>query len=128
MGRSTCYYKPELWGGIECTINRVKNRFQDQLEFSGFYNRPCDLELFAEMGIKAMRFPILWEKQQVTKDTTIDWSWADQNLKKLQSLGIQPIVGLLHHGSGPAFTGLIDDDFPFFFAEYAKKVAERFPS
>jgi len=126
MGRSTSYCRPELWGGIECTINRVKDKFQDQLAYSGFYERSGDLDLFAQMGIKTMRFPILWEKHQPTSDTIIDWSWTDQQLVKLKRLGITPIAGLLHHGSGPAFTSLIDEKFPERFAAYAKQVAMRF--
>src|SRR6478609_9210698 len=127
MARSTCYYKPELWGGIECSINRVKDRFQDQLIYSGHYERPGDLKLFAQMGIKAMRFPILWEKHQPRLDEPLDFTWAAKQLHELGALNIQAIVGLLHHGSGPAFTSLIDENFPTLFAQYAKRVAEQFP-
>jgi dTDP-4-dehydrorhamnose reductase len=40
---------------------------------------------------------------------------------------MDPIAGLLHHGSGPAFTDLTDEKFPEKFADYATKVATRFP-
>ena len=38
-----------------------------------------------------------------------------------------PIVGLLHHGSGPPNTSLIDPEFPRLFARFAGRVAERYP-
>jgi dTDP-4-dehydrorhamnose reductase len=128
MARSTCYCKPEIWGGIECSINRINNQFQDQLEYAGYYQRNGDLRLFAEMGIKAMRFPILWEKHQPRQDEEPNFLWAEQQVNEMRSFQIEPIAGLLHHGSGPAFTSLIDDNFPELFAAYAKKVATKFPS
>ena len=38
-----------------------------------------------------------------------------------------PIAGLLHHGSGPSFTNLLDPEFPYFLASYAYEVANRYP-
>lgn len=127
MEKNTSYYKPEIWGGIECTINRVKDEFRDQLEYSGYYSRKDDIDLFARLGFKAFRFPVLWERHQPDADTVIDWSWAREQLSKLRSYNITPIVGLVHHGSGPAFTSLIDENFPSLLADYAAKVAEQFP-
>jgi len=127
MEKNTSWYKPELWGGMECTINRIGNLYQDQLEYAGFYKRENDLEEFAKLGITSFRFPILWEKHQPQLNSEIDWSFAEKNLLKLESLKIKAIAGLLHHGSGPAFTSLEDPNFPVLFAKYAAKVAERFP-
>lgn len=127
MEKNTSYYKPEIWGGVECTINRVGDVFKDQLEYTGYYERENDIDLFAELGIKAFRFPVLWEKHQPAQDSVIDFSWAEQQLQKLQSHNITPIAGLVHHGSGPAFTSLIDNNFPELLAQYATQVAEKFP-
>ncbi|HEX6053790.1 MAG TPA: hypothetical protein VFZ21_31185, partial [Gemmatimonadaceae bacterium] len=52
----------ELWAGIECSYNRVGNRFSDQLERSGGYCRPDDIDRLAELGVTAVRFPVLWER------------------------------------------------------------------
>lgn len=120
-------FRPELWGGIECTVNRVGNEYRDQFELCGHYNRTGDLEKVAALGIKTLRYPILWEVYQPDPISEIDWGWADENLLRLQNLGIQPIAGLLHHGSGPAYTSLADNSFPQRFAAYAAKVATRFP-
>jgi hypothetical protein len=50
-------FEPELWGGVECTVTRIGNKFVDQLELNGHATRLSDLELFAELGIKALRYP-----------------------------------------------------------------------
>lgn len=43
----------EIWGGIECTINRVGNQYIDQLEYSGYYERgTSDIDLVADLGMK----------------------------------------------------------------------------
>jgi hypothetical protein len=60
---------PEVWGGIECTINRVQDVFRDQLLYSGHYSRPGDIERFAELGIKKIRYPLLWEFHQPVENT-----------------------------------------------------------
>ena len=44
-----------------------------------------------------------------------------------RALGIRPIVGLVHHGSGPRDTNLIDPQWPAKLARYARAVAERYP-
>lgn len=118
---------PALWGGIECTVNRVQDSFLDQLDSAGHYHRSGDLALLAQTGIEKIRYPILWEKHQPQKDSTIDWRWIRKQLTELSDLNIDVIAGLVHHGSGPAFTHLLDDDFPSLLACYAEKVATEFP-
>ena len=118
---------PEIWGGIECTINRVRDKFRDQLSLSGHYERCTDIKAFAELGIKKLRYPLLWEKHEAVQGVEIDWTWTSQQLNEIRSYGITPIAGLLHHGSGPSFTNLFDSKFPEKFAVYAGKVAMQFP-
>jgi dTDP-4-dehydrorhamnose reductase len=127
MGSENNCRIPELWGGIECTINRVGAEYKDQLDYSGHYKRRGDIEAFASLGIKVLRYPVLWEKHQPAKNTGIDWRWSDQQLNSIRSSGIKPIAGLLHHGSGPSFTSLYDPEFPYLFAAYAYEVANRYP-
>lgn len=118
---------PEVWGGVECTINRVQDVFRDQLFYSGHYERPGDIERFAELGIKKLRYPLLWEFHQPIANTAIDWKWSEKQLTSIRKKHIKPIVGLVHHGSGPAFTDLTDPDFPGKLALYASAVAKKFP-
>lgn len=127
MSMATAYHKPELWGGLECTINRVGDTFRDQLDYTGHYIRADDIKQIAALGIRRLRYPVLWEKHQPAPDAPIDWSWTEQQLNAIREHHIEPIAGLLHHGSGPSFTDLADDDFPGLFAGYAGKVASRFP-
>ncbi len=117
----------ELWGGVEYTYNRVGDTYFDQLKSSGHDLRLEDLELFSQLGISSIRYPILWERSATDGLNNVDWSWADERLKLLKELQIQPIIGLMHHGSGPIHTSLISDCFPEKLAKFASRVAERFP-
>ena len=117
----------ELWGGPEYTINRVRSQYVDQIRLSGHDRRPDDLERFARLGLAALRYPVLWERHAPAAPDEIDLSWADERLHRLRDLQVRPIVGLLHHGSGPAYTSLLDPQFPSLFARYARVVAERYP-
>lgn len=118
---------PELWGGMECTLNRVGKHFHSQLALNGHLNRPGDLELFAGLGIRTLRYPVLWEMVAPQSLDAPDWRWTDQRLNRLRELGLEPVAGLLHHGSGPSYTSLIDPDFPALLARYARLVARRYP-
>ncbi|MDB5014519.1 MAG: sugar nucleotide-binding protein, partial [Daejeonella sp.] len=118
----------EVWGGIECTINRVYDTYFDQLSYAGYYDRENDLTLFKDLGIKKLRYPILWEKHQPNQDVEIDWLDTEKKLNQLIALGIEPIVGLVHHGSGPTYVKMQEESFSTGLAEYATKVASKFPS
>jgi dTDP-4-dehydrorhamnose reductase len=117
----------QLWAGPECTVNRVGEHFFDQLERTGFADRLDDLDRLASLGVSRIRFPLLWERTAPERAGYCDWSWADARMQRLRQLDIEPIVGLLHHGSGPRYTGLLEAEFPALFADYASRVAERFP-
>jgi len=117
----------ELWGGHECTVNRVGDAYMDQTRLSGHQDRISDLDLFAELGLKALRYPVLWERAEQGAPGKYDWSWTDERLGRLRELNIRPIVGLVHHGSGPAYTNLLDAGFAPGLARYARAAAERYP-
>lgn len=119
--------KLQLWGGVECTVNRIQDQYFDQCKRSGHYNRLSDLDLIAELGIKTLRYPVIWERIAPNGLDKADWSWADERLGRLRDLHIEPIVGLIHHGSGPQDTNLLDPEFPPKFAEFARAVAKRYP-
>ena len=116
-----------LWGGLECTVNRVHDNYLDQIERSGHSARPDDLDRFAELGIRTLRYPVLWERTAPRGLSRADWSWPDQRLQRLRSLGVTPVLGLVHHGSGPPSTSLLDPGFPDQLADYAGAVARRYP-
>ncbi|MFN3815974.1 family 1 glycosylhydrolase [Brevundimonas sp.] len=116
----------ELWGGHECTVNRVGDVWRDQTVLSGHQDRLDDLDLFADLGLKAIRFPVLWERTE-TAPGRFDWGWADQRLQRLKDLGLRPVLGLLHHGAGPSWTNLLDPAFAEGLARFAAAVATRYP-
>ena len=118
---------PELWGGAECTIVRVGEAWRDQSVETGHRFRRDDIDRIAELGIKRVRFPILWESVAPDSPDSLDFTWADDRLAMLRERGIAVIGGLLHHGSGPHYTDLLDPDFPKKLGAYAARVAERYP-
>jgi dTDP-4-dehydrorhamnose reductase len=117
----------ELWGGVECTMNRVGNVYFQQMRRSGHLDRPSDIDRFADLGITAIRYPVLWEMVAPESPERQDWTWPDERLRRLRERGLRPIVGLTHHGSGPNYTSLVDPSFPEKLASYARSVAERYP-
>jgi len=115
----------ELWAGPECSVVRVGDRFVDQLELTGHARRLADLDLLAALGVRAVRQPVLWER--TWPGETPDWSFADERLARLRELEVRPIVGLVHHGSGPLHTSLLEGSFVTGLARFASAVAERYP-
>lgn len=117
----------EFWGGIECSHVRVGDSYSDQLTRSGHWQRPADLDLLADLGLRTLRYPVLWEHAAPEHPDQQDWAWADERLPRLRALGINPIVGLVHHGSGPRYTALHHDNFAAGLARHAAAVARRYP-
>ena len=110
----------EFWASPEPTIARIsENQWRDQLAETGHDGRLQDIDLLASLGVAASRYPVLWERD--------DFAWARPRLERLREGGVEPIVTLLHHGSGPAHTSLVDPQFPQLFAEYAGAAAREFP-
>ncbi|HEX4885463.1 MAG TPA: family 1 glycosylhydrolase [Casimicrobiaceae bacterium] len=116
-----------LWVGPEPTVNRVGDTWFDQLEATGFAHRLDDLDRLASLGAERIRFPLLWERTAPDDPARLDWRWSDERLARLRDLGLAPIAGLVHHGSGPRYTDLADPAFPDKLAHYAGEVARRYP-
>jgi dTDP-4-dehydrorhamnose reductase len=127
ISKSPAIRLPELWAGVECTVNRVADKYFDQLERTGHAARSKDLDRLAGLGVRVLRYPVLWERTTPCSIDNIDWGWADERLLRLRELGIQPVIGLLHHGSGPRYTSLLDPAFPEKLADYASAFAVRYP-
>ncbi|MDR6635556.1 dTDP-4-dehydrorhamnose reductase [Phyllobacterium sp. 1468] len=86
-----------------------------------------DIDAVADLGIRTLRYPVLWESISPENPEEVDFRWHDERLLKMQQLGIEPIAGLLHHGSGPHYTNLLHPQFPILLAQHAKNVAGRYP-
>ncbi|HLM66511.1 MAG TPA: family 1 glycosylhydrolase, partial [Longimicrobium sp.] len=112
---------------MECTRSRVHGRVMDQLERSGHATRDDDLDRFAALGIRTLRHPFLWERIAPDGPATANWGWADGRMARLAALGIHPVAGLVHHGSGPPGALLGSGRFAEGLAEYAGAFARRYP-
>lgn len=117
----------ELWGGLECTVARVGDDYRDQSLETGHRERIDDLDRIAELGIRTLRHPVLWETISPESPDHADFRWHDERLKRLQTLGVRAIAGLCHHGSGPRYTDMLDPAWPELLARHAANVAERYP-
>jgi dTDP-4-dehydrorhamnose reductase len=120
---------PELWGGLECSFNRVNDAHMDQLQRCGHYDRIAeDLDCLSVLGIKAMRYPVIWERLQPSPNQPIPWDkTVTPPLERLRSCGITPIVGLVHHGSGPGYADIRSPAFAPGLSEFAFQVAKKYP-
>jgi dTDP-4-dehydrorhamnose reductase len=118
---------PEIWAGPECTSLQLRDWACDQLRLTGHDARLQDIDRLAALGIKAVRYPVLWGRARHSRART-DWSWAARRLERLDALGIRVIVGLLHHGFGPTGLDPLDPGWPVAFGRYAGDVARRLPS
>lgn len=117
----------ELWGGHECTLNRIGEVYRDQSILTGHERREDDLERFAELGFRALRYPILWERVAPEHPDECDWTLPDRRLQRMKTLGMRVIAGLIHHGSGPRYAGIMSKEFAAGLAMHARHVAERYP-
>ena len=129
MGRETSGGVPqlELWGGVECSVVRIGDDYRNQVVDTGHSARFSDLDAMIDLGIKAVRYPILWETVAPETPSELDFSWHDKRLEHLRERGIKVVAALVHHGSGPKYTNLLDPNFPDLLADYAAKVARRYP-
>lgn len=117
----------QVWGGLECSVVRIGDSWRDQFRETGHFGRPDDLDRVAALGIRVLRYPVLWEHVAPHRPDLRHWEWHDQRLTQLRRLGLTPIVGLLHHGSGPCYTDLLRPDFAEQLAVHADAVAAHYP-
>jgi dTDP-4-dehydrorhamnose reductase len=116
-----------LWGGVECSVVRVGDRYRDQAVETGHIARLDDLDRIAALGLRTLRYPVLWETVAPDDPATCDWRRSDERLARLREQGVTVIAGLVHHGSGPLYTNLLDPDFPEKLADFARRAAARYP-
>ena len=115
----------EIWGGVESSHLRVGDRVVDQLRGTGHASRLGDLDRLADLGVTAVRYPVLWGWGTNGQET--NWGWSDARVWGLLDRGIRPVVGLLHHGFGPTGINPFAPDYADRFAGYAGLVAARYP-
>jgi beta-glucosidase/6-phospho-beta-glucosidase/beta-galactosidase len=121
----------EWLAGIEDTFITAPSprtgRTLDEYDLTGHYARwREDLDLFAELGLRSVRYGIPWHRVNPASGTW-DFSWVDGPLERLLELGIQPVVDLVHYGLPAWIEGAyLNPDYDRFVSEYAARVAERY--
>ena len=99
----------------------------DEMEKTGHYiHWEKDFDLVKEMGIEFLRYGPPYYKTHIGPDQ-FDWSFTDLAFNRLKELAITPLVDLCHFGVPDWLGNFQNPDFPFYFAEYAKAFATRFP-
>jgi dTDP-4-dehydrorhamnose reductase len=118
----------EVWASPEPTVARIDaDTVRDQCAETGWSARADDVERIADLGVGGCRFPVLWEHTAPLSPAARDFRARQSGIERLRERGVEPIVTLLHHGSGPRYTDLLDPAFPELFAGYAAAAARAFP-
>jgi beta-glucosidase/6-phospho-beta-glucosidase/beta-galactosidase len=99
----------------------------DELEKTDHYNRwQEDFGLVTEMGIKFLRYGPPYYATH-TGPGQYNWDFTDLTFREMRRLNITPIVDLCHFGVPDWIGDFQNADWPFYFAEYARAFAIRFP-
>jgi dTDP-4-dehydrorhamnose reductase len=118
----------KMWAGLECTLNRVQDKWINQEDKNGHGKRfKEDFKLFSNLGVEKIRYPCLWELVAPDEPNVFNWKMLDERLKEIKTSNFSIIATFLHHGSGPAYTNLVDDNFPEKLEKYSHAFAERYP-
>ena len=99
----------------------------DEMEKAKHYeNWETDFQLVKDLGICFLRYGPPYYKTHLGPGQ-YDWSFTDMVFQRLKELEITPIVDLCHFGVPDWIGNCQNPDLPYYFAEYAKAFAQRFP-
>jgi dTDP-4-dehydrorhamnose reductase len=119
----------EIWASPEPTVARIDGTtVRDQCVETGWSARADDVERIADLGVAGCRFPVLWEHAAPDDPRAPEFRGQRAGVERLRERGVDAIVTLLHHGSGPRYTDLLDPAFAELFAGYAAAAARAFPA
>ncbi|MFN2459688.1 MAG: family 1 glycosylhydrolase [Candidatus Velthaea sp.] len=99
----------------------------DEMEKCGHYQRwRDDFELVSDLGIRYLRYgPPLYGVHLGPQRYA--WDFVDETFADLERRRITPIADLCHFGVPDWLGDFQNDDWPEYFAEYARAFARRFP-
>ncbi len=99
----------------------------DEMAKAGHYDHwEQDLQLVKDIGVEFLRYgPPLFSVYQGPGQYY--WDFTDVTFKRMEELGITPIVDLCHFGVPDWLGNFQNPEFPHYFAEYAGAFARRFP-
>lgn len=99
----------------------------DELERTDHYKRwKEDFQLVKNMGLEFLRYGPSYYISHAAPGK-YNWDFADATFAELKQLGITPIVDLCHFGVPDWIGDFQNNDWPRYFAEYARAFASRFP-
>ena len=70
----------EWWAGIECTVARLGPRWRNQLTDMDLALDASQLRAIRALGVRRLRFPVLWETIAPDAPEQCDWRWHDERL------------------------------------------------
>ncbi|MGN6204938.1 family 1 glycosylhydrolase [Humibacter sp.] len=116
--------------GIEDTFvpqSGPGERAIDEYELTEHYERwREDIGLARSVGAEFLRWGVPWHRVN-PEPSTWDFDWTDRVLNRMSDLGIRPVLDLLHYGTPLWLDGeFTNRDFPERFAQFARRVAERY--
>lgn len=118
--------------GVECSNPVITGKDgrdvrRDQLAECLHYERfKEDFNLTSQLGVKFLRYGLPYHLVNPARDC-YDWSFADEAMSEIYRLGITPVLDLLHFGLPDWLGNFQNPELPVRFAEYAGRVAERYP-
>lgn len=118
--------------GIENSYPTIKlpngnTKRVDEMEKTGHYlHWETDFRLLGEVGIEFLRYGPPYYSTHIGPGQ-YDWSFTDMTFARLKELNVTPLVDLCHFGVPDWLGNFQNSEFPFYFAEYAKAFATRFP-
>src|SRR3712207_2546900 len=116
--------------GIEDTFvpqASLGRRPLDEYELTQHYHYwHADLGLAQAAGATVMRYGIPWYRVNPAPGQ-YRWDWLDRVVDRLEELGLETIVDLMHYGT-PLWLDnqFLNHGYPGAVAEYAARVAERY--
>ena len=117
----------ELWGGAQSSIVRIGDDHRDRADETGHPPGFADVAALANLGVDAIRYPLLWEDIAPDVANQPDFSGHSEQLDYLRKRNVTVLAGLVRRGSGPRYTNLLDPHFPRYLADYARRAARRYP-
>ncbi len=87
-----------------------------------------DLSLVQQTGISQLRYSAPWHQIERVQGE-YNWSWMDEVMGVMRSLGIEPITDLIHHTSTPKWVtlGMADERFVEAYVDFGEAFVERYP-